>query len=127
MLAVPHLTRNSPNELSTLHRRPIVILGRSVKLPQSRRLRITIGFCLIFFGTFGFLPILGFWMVPLGFLVLSYEFATVRRWRRRLVVRWERRRQAKNRRNRSPPAERNGGDAATSPALVKQPPGTGRQ
>jgi hypothetical protein len=29
-------------------------------------------------------------MIPLGLLVLSYEFATVRRWRRRAVVRWER-------------------------------------
>ena len=41
----------------------------------------------------GFLPVLGFWMVPLGLLVLSYEFAAVRRHRRRLVVWWEKRRQ----------------------------------
>jgi hypothetical protein len=43
-------------------------------------------------GCFGFLPVLGFWMIPLGLLILSYEFARVRRWRRRAAVWWERRR-----------------------------------
>jgi hypothetical protein len=45
----------------------------------------------------GFLPILGFWMIPLGLLILSYEFAVVRRLRRRSVVWWERRRQKRSR------------------------------
>jgi hypothetical protein len=65
-------------------------------MPRSRALRIVIGGLLIVFGIFGFLPVLGFWMVPLGLLVLSYEFAAVRRWRRRLVVWWERRRQRRS-------------------------------
>ena len=60
-------------------------------MPQSRKLRIVIGMLLIIFGLLGFLPVLGFWMVPLGILILSYEFATVRRFRRRSVVWWERR------------------------------------
>ncbi|HEV7254512.1 MAG TPA: hypothetical protein VGN97_15615 [Mesorhizobium sp.] len=68
------------------------LLGREMPLPRSRAARITIGCLLILFGIFGFLPILGFWMVPLGLLVLSYEFARVRRWRRRSAVWWERRR-----------------------------------
>lgn len=76
-------------------RRSIDIFGRKLPLPRSRGLRICIGMALIFFGLLGFLPVLGFWMVPLGLLVLSYEFATVRRWRRRFVVWWERRRQAR--------------------------------
>ncbi len=54
-------------------------------------MRIAIGVGLIVLGILGFLPILGFWMIPLGLLVLSYEFAAVRRRRRRLVVWWERR------------------------------------
>jgi len=45
----------------------------------------------------GFLPVLGFWMIPLGLLVLSYEFHLVRRMRRRMVVRWERRKARKRR------------------------------
>ena len=56
-----------------------------------RRLRLCIGVLLLFGGILGFLPILGFWMFPLGLLVLSYDLPTVRRWRRRLEVKWLRR------------------------------------
>jgi hypothetical protein len=60
-------------------------------LPRSRILRIMIGVVLIIFGLFGFLPILGFWMVPLGMLVLSVDIPRVRRWRRRFAVWFHRR------------------------------------
>ena len=72
--------------------RVVTVLGRSFTLPRSRRLRVAIGVALCILGVFGFLPILGFWMIPLGLLILSYEFAVVRRLRRRMVVWWERRR-----------------------------------
>ena len=72
--------------------RKISVFGREFSMPRSRRHRITIGVLLTLGGILGFLPILGFWMVPLGLLVLSYEFALVRRQRRRFVVWWERRR-----------------------------------
>jgi hypothetical protein len=72
--------------------RKISIFGREFRMPRSRWLRILIGAVLIVFGVFGFLPILGFWMIPVGLLVLSYEFASVRRLRRRFVVWWEKRR-----------------------------------
>ena len=68
----------------------IRIFGRELPLPRSRPLRIALGVLLILLGFLGFLPVLGFWMIPLGLLVLSYEFAVVRRWRRRFVVWWER-------------------------------------
>ena len=71
--------------------RRIKLFGREIILPQSRLLRVTIGVVLVILGCFGFLPILGFWMIPLGLLVLSYEFAAIRRWRRRFVVQWSRR------------------------------------
>ena len=71
--------------------RRIKLFGREIILPQSRLLRVTIGVVLVILGCFGFLPILGFWMIPLGLLVLSYEFAAIRRWRRRFVVQWGRR------------------------------------
>jgi len=69
------------------------VMGRSFSLPQSRPQRIALGVGLVVLGFFGFLPVLGFWMIPLGLLILSYEFARVRRLRRRFVVKWERRRQ----------------------------------
>lgn len=72
--------------------RKITVFGREFTMPRSRGLRIAIGVVLILGGILGFLPILGFWMIPIGLLVLSYEFAMVRRHRRRFVVWWERRR-----------------------------------
>ncbi|TGQ41951.1 MULTISPECIES: hypothetical protein [unclassified Mesorhizobium] len=72
--------------------RKITVFGRDFTMPRSRGLRVAIGIALILGGILGFLPILGFWMVPIGLLVLSYEFALVRRHRRRLVVWWQRRR-----------------------------------
>ena len=73
----------------------------SIRLPKSRPLRILVGILLIIGGIFGFLPILGFWMIPLGLTILSFEIPLVRRWRRRFVVwlrrTWENRRGARQR------------------------------
>jgi hypothetical protein len=85
----------SPLESDPVAERParrVSIFGRELPLPRSRLLRVLIGVMLVVFGIFGFLPILGFWMIPLGLLVLSYEFHAIRRLRRRLAVWWERRR-----------------------------------
>ncbi len=60
-------------------------------LPRSRLLRISIGSVLVLFGTFGFLPVLGFWMIPAGLLILSVDIPRVRRWRRRFAVWFSRR------------------------------------
>lgn len=73
----------------------ISVFGRDFRMPQSRAARIAIGVALVILGLFGFLPILGFWMIPLGLLVLSYELASVRRWRRRFIVWWQRRKARK--------------------------------
>lgn len=72
----------------------ISAFGREIALPRSRALRIAIGVAFLFGGVLWFLPVLGLWMLPVGFLVLSYEFAAIRRHRRRLVVWWERRRRS---------------------------------
>lgn len=74
--------------------------NRQIKLPQSRTLRIVVGVALIFGGILGFLPIVGFWMIPLGVLVLSNEFHIIRRWRRRAVVKWGRRKQRRDNRRK---------------------------
>ena len=72
--------------------RTVSILGRRFAMPQSRPARVCVGGLLVVLGMFGFLPVLGFWMIPLGLLILSYEFATVRRWRRRFDLWWAERR-----------------------------------
>lgn len=76
---------------------------KRVRIPGPPILRIVIGILLILGGTVGFLPVVGFWMLPLGVLVLSVDLHPVRRWRRRFEVWWGRRRQRKRaeRRNRA--------------------------
>lgn len=69
-------------------------------MPRSRVGRIATGSALVVGGTLGFLPILGFWMVPLGLIVLSHDLPAVRRRRRRLAVWWASRRNGRNTRNR---------------------------
>lgn len=81
-------------------RRTISIMGRQLPMPRSRRMRIATGVILVILGMFGFLPVLGFWMIPLGILVLSYEFASVRRFRRRFEIWWAERRGRRRSRQR---------------------------
>jgi hypothetical protein len=67
---------------------PRIRIGQqSVPLPANRFARLALGLVLIGGGVLGFLPILGFWMIPLGLLVLSFDLPQVRRWRRRFLVR----------------------------------------
>ncbi|PSJ58593.1 hypothetical protein [Pseudaminobacter soli (ex Li et al. 2025)] len=82
-------------------RRTISILGREIRLPESRNKRIALGVGLTILGLLGFLPILGFWMIPVGLLLLSYEFASIRRYRRRGIVRWKRWRKGRDEEERS--------------------------
>lgn len=74
----------------------IVVGSLRLKLPESRWLRTLIGVFLVFGGLLGFLPVLGFWMVPLGLLVLSHDSHFVRRQRRRLAVWWATRKARRN-------------------------------
>jgi hypothetical protein len=75
--------------------------SRTLKLPRSATARIAVGTGLVCGGILGFLPILGFWMVPLGLLVLSQDLPSVRRWRRSMIVRMERRRGGPERRRQA--------------------------
>ncbi|MYB34077.1 MAG: hypothetical protein F4X92_02910 [Gammaproteobacteria bacterium] len=42
-------------------------------------LRITIGIALLIGGIFGMFPVLGFWMFPLGLIILSIDFPWAQR------------------------------------------------
>ncbi len=43
-------------------------------------LRLVVGLGLILGGVLGFLPILGFWMIPLGMAVAAADVGPIRRW-----------------------------------------------
>lgn len=62
--------------------------NHSLKVPGSVIARRMLGLALIIGGVLGFLPVLGFWMIPLGLLILSIDSAWVRRWRRKAEVRF---------------------------------------
>lgn len=68
--------------------RTIKIGSKSYTLPDHALGRMTIGVLLIIGGLLGFLPVLGFWMIPLGILVLSYDIPRVRLWRQKVVAWW---------------------------------------
>ncbi|MFV0280712.1 MAG: PGPGW domain-containing protein [Rhodoblastus sp.] len=53
--------------------------------PRWRWLRPPLGMMLIILGCFGFLPVLGFWMIPLGLAVLALDFPIAERANRWLV------------------------------------------
>lgn len=61
--------------------------GRRLHLPGHPVIRIILGCLLILGGFLGFLPILGFWMVPLGLLILAVDVPIARRLRRRTEIR----------------------------------------
>ncbi len=69
----------------------IRIGSRSILLPASPVLRMVLGVILILAGLAGFLPVLGFWMIPLGLFVLSIDMPWARRARRRFAVWFHRR------------------------------------
>jgi hypothetical protein len=70
----------------------VKIFDRHWHLPKSKPIRIGLGIILVALGLLGFLPVLGFWMIPLGLLVLSVDLPIVRRWRRQVTVWWHKKR-----------------------------------
>ena len=57
-----------------------------MRLPRSRPLRVVMGFAFIVMGVVGFLPVVGFWMIPVGLAILSVDSPLARRLRRRAEV-----------------------------------------
>ena len=66
--------------------------------PRRRWLRVPIGFGLVLAGMVGFLPIVGFWMIPLGLFLLALDFPVAEKANRwimqkvRGAIAWARRR-----------------------------------
>ena len=65
-----------------------------VRGPRSRIMRIPVALFLIACGLLGFLPIVGFWMLPIGLALLAEDLPFLRRPARRLMTWVEDRRQA---------------------------------
>ena len=76
--------------------------------PSASWFRVPLGLLLIVGGLLGFLPVLGFWMLPLGLLLLSLDVALLRRPTAKAIVAGERRWRLYRRGRRQ---NGNGGDA----------------
>ena len=50
-----------------------------LRQPSASWVRVPLGVVLVLGGLLGFLPVLGFWMVPLGLLLLALDVALLRR------------------------------------------------
>ena len=86
---------NGPDFNQPRRPRQVRLGSYSLPLPASRIARVLLGLTLIIGGVFAILPVLGIWMVPLGLVVLSVDFAIVRRWRRRAQLWWAKRKAEK--------------------------------
>lgn len=53
-----------------------------IKNHPSRWVRTGVGILLVIGGIFGALPVLGFWMLPLGLILLSVDFP----WAKRILI-----------------------------------------
>ena len=73
-------------------KREIQIARWTIAIPGTPTARKALGFALVVGGILGFLPILGFWMIPLGLMVLSIDLPSLRKYRRKWDVKLEKRR-----------------------------------
>ena len=64
---------------------------QQLKISHNHLLRKTVGILLIIGGILGFLPVLGYWMLPLGLALLAVDWAWARRLFRRMKVWYGRR------------------------------------
>ncbi|MDD9891401.1 MAG: hypothetical protein OXU66_11570 [Gammaproteobacteria bacterium] len=82
------LERQSAKSNSGSRRTSFWVLNAYICFKKAKRylppvVRALLGLLLIFLGILGFLPVLGFWMIPLGIVVLATDIPPVSRWLRR--------------------------------------------
>ena len=68
--------------------RTIKLGSYTFTLPDWAPARIGIGVLFIILGFLGFLPVLGFWMIPLGVAILAYDIPYVRLLRQKFMQWW---------------------------------------
>ena len=74
---------------------------RRLKTHPNHWLRKIVGILLVIGGLFGFLPVLGYWMIPLGLALLAVDWPWARHLSRWLISWWGQRMRALNLKVRS--------------------------
>jgi hypothetical protein len=83
-----------------MRRRFIGLIRQAVNLGQVHLpwgLRSALGLVLLVAGVFGFLPILGFWMIPVGLALIALDIPPLRRRLRQWLDRYQERKRAPKR------------------------------
>lgn len=73
-----------------------IVKEKVMHLPQPAR--IVVGIFFVLFGLVGFLPIVGFWMVPVGLGILAIDIPIVKKFVHRMMTafnQWRRNRRGK--------------------------------
>src|SRR3546814_13070907 len=120
---------NGRSDIEKIEARLPRVVGRfmrRMRQPGARTVRIPMGILLVFGGLLGFLPVFGFWMLPLGLLLLAEDYppaqrvirsamVATQRWWRRQRRRFSRTRQTSRRSQGRPPPRPRG--AACGPGF----------
>lgn len=77
----------------SLHRKRWMIANAYLMLRKGERylpmiVRSILGLVLVAFGLLGFLPILGFWMIPLGLALVALDIPPLKHWMIRRLQSW---------------------------------------
>ena len=77
----------------SLHRKRWMIANAYLMLRKGERylpmiVRSLLGLVLVAFGVLGFLPILGFWMIPLGLALVALDIPPLEHWMITRLQRW---------------------------------------
>lgn len=73
---------------------------QALKSSEHHWVRKIVGTVLVLFGLIGFMPVVGFWMIPLGLALLAVDFPIIRRFNRRVVKWWQKLRRRVSRRRK---------------------------
>lgn len=82
--------------MSTFRQKIKTFREKVMHLPKP--VRIIVGILFVLFGLVGFLPILGFWMVPVGLAILAIDIPIVKKLVHRITTafnKWRRSRRRK--------------------------------
>ncbi len=86
------MARDYRERFDRLIRKAVVVGQRKIR----PGLRSVLGLLFVVGGIFGFLPILGFWMIPVGLVLIALDFPPLRR----RFMDWMRRRRVKRNNDR---------------------------
>lgn len=87
------MNERQQQKLQRIRRRRLLIANTYLMLKRGARyippiVRAVLGVLLVILGMLGFLPVLGFWMIPLGLALIATDIPPMARWIKRKLDQW---------------------------------------